>query len=105
MTYVGNSEENCKELLRLFAETIPVELDKLRAEITNKNWEKAHEILHRIKPSFEIMQIKYGSEEFIKLNNNISSKIDLDNSLELYNNMKNHIFKAIEEIMVDINKD
>lgn len=105
MTYVGNSEENCKELLKLFADTIPGELDKLKAEITNKNWAKAYEILHRIKPSFEIMEIKGGSDDFIKLNNNISLKMNLDKSWELFNNMKKHINNAIEEILEDIAND
>ncbi len=102
MTYVGNNEDQCKELLELFADTIPAELDKLKTEITNKNWEKAYQIMHRIKPSFEIMQIKNGSEEFVKLNNNINSKVDLDKSKELFNNMKTHIYMAIEQIKKDI---
>lgn len=104
MTYVGNNEDQCKELLELFAETIPEELDKLNTEITDENWIKAYEILHRIKPSFEIMQIKHGSEEFVKLNNNIHSKINLDDVPELFNSMKSHIYQAIKQIKEDISK-
>lgn len=102
MSYVGNNEEQCKELLELFIDTIPAELEKLNTEITNKNWEKAYQIMHRIKPSFEIMQIKDGSEEFIKLNNNIYSKVNLDSSKELFNNMKTHTYQAVEQIKKDI---
>lgn len=102
MLYVGNNTDNCNEMLELFITTIPIELELLKSEIANENWDKAYEITHRIKPSFEIMQIKNASSEFFKLNNNIHLKIDLDGVQELFNSMETHLYHAIKQIKEDI---
>lgn len=101
MVYVGNDKSQCIEMIDLFIKTIPDEFSKLKQAIKIKNWDKAYEISHRIKPSMEILQIKNATIEFIELNTKIHQKIDLETISQLFYEILHNVEKAIIQIKED----
>jgi HPt (histidine-containing phosphotransfer) domain-containing protein len=101
MVYVGNDQTQCKEMINLFLETIPMELNKLKIAINKNDWIKAYEISHRIKPTMEILQIKNANKEFVEISTKIHQKIDLDSISDIFSKILENVNLAIEQIKID----
>ncbi len=101
LVYVGGDENQLKEMIDLFLNTIPEEFESLENNIENKNWDKAYEISHRIKPSMEILQIKNATEEFFDLNIKLHKKSQLSEIPDLFKMININVNSAIEQIKKD----
>jgi len=56
--FVGNDKQQIQEMITIFLETIPPDIDKLKILASEKNWPKVYEIAHRIKPSFDVFEME-----------------------------------------------
>jgi len=55
--YLGNDEDQIKEMIRLFLDTIPPDVDQMINYSDGKQWEDVYKLAHRIKPTFEVFQM------------------------------------------------
>lgn len=101
LVYVGDDKEQCKEMIGLFLTTIPKEFEKLDNAIKKENWKKTYEIVHRIKPSIEILQIKNAVGAVAQLNANLFNKTDMGRIPELFAQIDKDIDNAIEQMKKD----
>jgi len=101
LMYVGNDKDQCHEMVDLFLDTIPPEIENLSKAVFSKDWNLAYEISHRIKPSIEIMQIENSWELFSEFDTKLSQRIDLDNINDLYMEILKGLKLAISQIKED----
>lgn len=55
--YVGNDINQIKEMISLFLDKLPPDIDLLKKYTYSNDWQKVYEIAHRIKPSIEIFDM------------------------------------------------
>lgn len=55
--YVGNDVNQIKEMIALFLDTIPPDINQLQEMADKKEWHNVYEIAHRIKPSFDVFEM------------------------------------------------
>jgi len=101
--YIGDDKSQCKEMMKLFVNTIPAEFDDLALAIKQKDWSKAYEISHRIKPSMEILMIKNANEECVELHAKLHQKLDLDSLPQMFAKIHENVKLAIIQIKQDFN--
>ncbi len=101
INYIGDDKAQCKEMMRLFVNTIPGELEHLELAVKQKDWDKAYEISHRIKPSMEILMIKNANAECVELHTKLHQKLDLDSLPELFATIHEGVKGAIAQIRKD----
>ena len=101
LVYVGDDMDQCKEMLELFIKTIPSELIKLELEIESKNWDKAYEITHRIKPSYDVLLIYEATTLFDKLHTKLHQQIDIETIEPQFKIIKKRTYEAIGQIKSD----
>ncbi|PLX13142.1 MAG: hypothetical protein C0598_04430 [Marinilabiliales bacterium] len=103
LMYVDNDQHQCNELLRLFVDTVPEEIESLEKAISNKNWDEAYLISHRIKPSMGITLSTKLSDDYSNLHENIRLKRDPESLKLIFEEFKNNVYQAINQIKSDIN--
>ncbi|MFK5855426.1 MAG: Hpt domain-containing protein [Bacteroidota bacterium] len=52
--YVGGDKDEILEMITLFLETIPTDIDKLPEFANNGDWQSVYKIAHKVKPSFDV---------------------------------------------------
>jgi hypothetical protein len=52
--YVGGDEGEIQEMISLFLETIPIEINQLPILAEKHDWQSIYKIAHKIKPSFDV---------------------------------------------------
>lgn len=75
--FVGKDEQQIKEMITIFLETIPPDIDQLTRFAEEEDWQKLYEIAHRIKPSFDVFEM----EEILGDIKNIE-KLSRENNIE-----------------------
>jgi len=52
--YVGGDVGEIKEMISLFLETIPLDINQLPSLAENHEWQSIYKIAHKVKPSFDV---------------------------------------------------
>jgi len=52
--YVGGDKDEVLEMITLFLETIPKDIEKLPHFAKNGDWQSVYKIAHKVKPSFDV---------------------------------------------------
>jgi hypothetical protein len=52
--YVGGGKDEIKEMISLFLETIPVDINQLPEFVEKQEWQNIYKIAHKVKPSFDV---------------------------------------------------
>ena len=73
--YVGGNKDEIKEMIGLFLETIPLDINKLPELAQKKEWQNIYKIAHKVKPSFDVFAmddilIDIKNIEFLARENN-----------------------------------
>ena len=56
--YVGDDKNQIAQMISLFLDTIPDDVNKIEEYGDKGNWQKVNKIAHRIKPSFEVFEME-----------------------------------------------
>jgi len=52
--YVDGDEEQIKEMIKLFLDSIPVDINELPKLSEKGDWQSIYKIAHKVKPSFDV---------------------------------------------------
>lgn len=55
--YVGDDQNQIKEMIALFLDAIPPDIDKLKELVDKEEWHEVLKITHRIRPSFDVFEM------------------------------------------------
>jgi len=91
--YVGDDPAQVKEIIQIFLDTIPIEIEEIKQDAKNCDWGRLYKRIHKIKPSFEVFSMELISKE--------ARQIEL---LAQENNSENNIDKYINSFETQINK-
>ena len=89
-----------KHLIGIFAQTIPLEVSKLKEAVVQEDWESIRGLLHQIKPSFTLIGFPVFTQkiqEIEKNNAQISSENQLKNIQELILEVQERVFNVIQK--------
>ncbi len=94
--YVGDNPQQIKEMLQLFLDTVPEDIEQLVVLSKNEDWFELYKVAHRIKPTFEVFAMdqmfnRIKEIETIALNNNI------DNSVQVRVKKFYELFQIVKE--------
>lgn len=81
--YLGNDEKQIKEMIGLFLDTIPPDVDQMIKFSDEKKWEEVYKLAHRIKPTFEVFKMMDLHTE-IKTIENIARRGNEDDTLDIH---------------------
>lgn len=90
--YVGNNKNDIIEMITVFIDTIPPEINKLSTFANANDWDNVQKIAHKFKASFDVFSMydilaEIKDIEFLAQNNNIDGSLGLliDNFLKKFN--------------------
>ena len=52
--YVGGNKDEIKEMISIFLETIPLDINQLPELAEKQDWQSIYKIAHKVKPSFDV---------------------------------------------------
>lgn len=81
--YVGNDQEQIKEMIQLFLETVPPDIDKIVVFSQQREWAEVSKVTHRIKPSFDVFEMTEILDDIKKIHQ-IAKENNVDNSIDNY---------------------
>jgi CheY-like chemotaxis protein/HPt (histidine-containing phosphotransfer) domain-containing protein len=100
----GNNMNTIKEMIRLFITTTPPIWNELQTEYKKKNFEQVSELAHKLKPSFDIMEV-VSLKQIIRDIESISKDNDPDQRLKsLINICDQTLQKVIEQLGEDVTR-
>lgn len=66
-----------KDLLRTFVKTTPEALDELREALASKDWTKMGRVMHKVKPSYLLIDVPEVSELVKSLEFNAKNSVNI----------------------------
>ncbi len=88
--YVGNDDNQVKEMINIFLNTVPQDIDQLQKSADKEKWDKVYEVAHRIKPSVDVFEMNEVLVDIKRI-----EKLARDNNIE--NNLAELIKKLSEK--------
>jgi|AntAceMinimDraft_9_1070365.scaffolds.fasta_scaffold20926_3 HPt (histidine-containing phosphotransfer) domain-containing protein len=67
LQYVGNDVNQINEMIKIFLDTIPPDIDQIQKMANINDWQRVYEIAHRIKPSIDIFEMNNILEDIKKI--------------------------------------
>ena len=67
-----------KDLLMTFVKTTPEALEELKETLKNEDWYKMGRVMHKVKPSYLLLDVKEVSELVLSLEQNAKNAKNLD---------------------------
>jgi len=93
--YVGNDANQLNEMINIFLDTIPQDIDQLQKLANKEKWDKVYETAHRIKPSVDVFEMDEVLVDIKRI-----EKLAHENNIE--NNLVELIKKLSEKFNVII---
>ncbi len=90
--YVGNDDNQVKEMINIFLNTVPQDIDQLQKSADKEKWDKVYEVAHRIKPSVDVFEM-----------NEVLVDIKRIEKLARDNNIENNLAKLIKKLSEKFN--
>ena len=88
--YVGDDTNQVEEMINIFLNTIPKDIDELQKSADKEKWNEVYEIAHRIKPSLDVFEMNEVLVDIKRI-----EKLAHDNNIE--NNLAELIKKLSEK--------
>ncbi len=94
--YVDDDDDEIKEMITLFIDSIPLDINQLPELAKKRDWQSIYKIAHKVKPSFNVFAmndilLNIKNIELKARNNNIDG--DLKSCIDV-------LMKKFEEIVV-----
>jgi HPt (histidine-containing phosphotransfer) domain-containing protein len=94
----NGSNEFVTEMMTVFSEQTPTELDKLEQELKAKDWKSLRATAHKIKPSLAFMGIKELEETIKQIEEYADKEINLVKLPEMIAKVKSVCESAMQEL-------
>ncbi len=101
--YVGDNEADIKEMISIFVETTPKDVNKFISLLSTKNYSEIYKIAHKVKASFKVFKIETLITDIKNIEDNAINN-NKDNSLPtLIDSFMINFNFVIDEMKSDIN--
>ncbi len=77
-------------------------IESLKEEQSAENWVKMGQLIHKIKPSLEMVGLTPIKDKIITAESNLKNETDIENTLPLVDEIITNCLQAIEELKGDI---
>ncbi|MEY3498834.1 MAG: hypothetical protein RL308_503 [Bacteroidota bacterium] len=98
-----NDPEFVQQIINLFVSEIPLDLERIKQGIEDKNHQQCYEYAHKIKPSLDLMGLNLAFEEMLQIESWAKADGKKKEIKEIYKSVSQQIEKAIKEIKKDFN--
>ena len=96
--------ESIKEIIDIFIKNTPEIISSIGLHIEKTNWEAASEEAHKVKSSLKLFLLNDEAEIAYFIEKNGANKTNLDEIKVKYQELKNNVLSACEEIKLDSEK-
>ena len=97
----NGSKEFINEMISVFMEQTPVEIENLEKYLEAKDWKSLRAIAHKMKPSFSFMGIKELDVLIKLIEEYAANETNLDQLPEMISKIKNSSNEAIKELEIE----
>ena len=101
----GGDEEFEKEMIRLFLEQMPADLELIRKSIAENNPIQIRQIIHKIKPTLSLFGLEYLDEQFKQLGIPDSDGKLLQNENKMYTDLKTSLDHSLQQLENILNNE
>lgn len=81
--FVGGDRNQVREMINLFIETIPPDIERIIKFSEENNWKEVYKLAHRIKPSFKVFAMEEELFDIKKIEH-IAKENNADNNISTY---------------------
>jgi HPt (histidine-containing phosphotransfer) domain-containing protein len=97
----NGSNEFVYQMISVFTEEIPGEIDNLEKHLQNKDWKSLRATAHKMKPSYSFMGVK----ELEEMVHNVEEFSDDESGKDQLPGLIQNIRKITEEVFVELQKE
>lgn len=94
----ANDADFAHQILKLFLQEVPVEIQNIKEAIKDKNYQKAYAASHKIKPTLDLLGMDLAYEEIIQVMAWAKSEGKKKEIIEVYKLLKEQIDLSSKEI-------
>jgi HPt (histidine-containing phosphotransfer) domain-containing protein len=96
-----NDPEFVNQILTLFVNEIPEDLEEIKEGIKKKDHKHAYAYAHKIKPSLDLLGLKVAFEEILQIEDWTKTEGETKEIKETFKSVKNQVDDAIKELKKD----
>ena len=96
-----NDPEFVNQILTLFVNEIPEDLEEIKEGIKKKDHKHAYAYAHKIKPSLDLLGLKVAFEEILQIEAWTKTEGETKEIKETFKSVKNQVDDAIKELKKD----
>lgn len=94
----ANDNEFAIQILKLFLQEVPHELEIIREAIKEKDFKQTHASSHKIKPTFDLLGMDLAFEETIQIMDWAANEGKKKDIKEVYKSLKERVELSSKEI-------
>jgi len=98
-----NDTEFAQQIINLFVEEVPQELNSIKEGIDEKDYAKTYASSHKIKPTLDLLGMDLAYEENLQIMEWTKSEGKKKEIKEVFKSLKEHIDNALKEVKKDYN--
>jgi HPt (histidine-containing phosphotransfer) domain-containing protein len=98
-----NDTDFAQQIINLFVEEVPNELNAIREGIDEKDYAKTYASSHKIKPTLDLLGMDLAYEENLQIMEWTKSEGKKKEIKEVFKSLKEHIENALKEVKRDYN--
>jgi HPt (histidine-containing phosphotransfer) domain-containing protein len=96
-----NDPEFVNQILTLFVNEIPEDLEEIKEGIKKKDHKHAYAYAHKVKPSLDLLGLKVAFEEILQIEAWTKTEGEKKEIKETFKSVKNQVEDAIKELRKD----
>lgn len=98
-----NDVDFAKQIVVLFTEEVPVEIDNIKEGLKNKEHNKVYHAAHKIKPTLDLLGMDLAYEDVVTIENWSRAEGKKKEIKDVVKSLKEKIKEAIRELKKDFN--
>jgi HPt (histidine-containing phosphotransfer) domain-containing protein len=98
-----NDKEFALQIVSLFLEEVPVEVESIKEGIENKDYQKTYGSAHKIKPTLDLLGMDITYEENLQIMNWTKAEGKRKEIKDVFKSLEERIHLAAAEIKKDFN--
>lgn len=98
-----DDQEFIMQIIQLFVNEVPVDLEKIKEGIDLKNHSFAYSFAHKIKPTLDLLGMENAFDEILQIEKWTNEEGKKKEIIEVYKSLANRIELASNEIKKDFN--
>lgn len=98
-----NDVDFAKQIVVLFTEEVPAEIDNIKEGLKNKEHNKVYHAAHKIKPTLDLLGMDLAYEDVVTIENWSRAEGKKKEIKDVVKSLKEKIKEAIRELKKDFN--